>query len=225
MPDIPHIICLTEHHLNKQEIESLFIENYTLGTKYCRSNLKQGGSCIFVHKSLTYSTIKLDKFCKEQDIEISAAKITLLSALIIIICIYRSPNGNFALFLKNIDIVLSQYSKPGSEIILCGDINIDYLNKKCHKRQQLDTLLTTYNLTSTVRFPTRSVNGTSSAIDNIFIDKMHIGNYTLHPLINGLSDHDGQIIQLTNLNILTQPTKLKSYVISVNIIYAISRQI
>jgi len=45
LPDIPHIMCLTEHHLNEQEIESLFIENYTLGAKYCRNNLKQGGSC------------------------------------------------------------------------------------------------------------------------------------------------------------------------------------
>jgi len=34
----------------------------------------------------------------EQGMEISAIKITLLSAPIIIICIYRSPNGNFALF-------------------------------------------------------------------------------------------------------------------------------
>jgi exonuclease III len=74
-------------------------------------------------------------------------------------------------FKKNIDTVLSQHRKPGMEIILCGDINIDYLNEKCHKHQHLDTLLTSYNLISTVKFPTRSVNGTSSAIDNIFIDK------------------------------------------------------
>ena len=40
---------------------------------------------------------------------------------------------------------------------------------------------------------------------------MHIGNYTPHPLINGLSDHDGQILQLTNLslNISTQPNETK----------------
>jgi hypothetical protein len=82
--------------------------------------------------------------------------------------------------------------------------NIDYLNEKCHKRQQLVTLLTSYNLISTVRFPIRSINGTSSAFDNIFIDNMHVGNYTLHPLINGLSDHDGQILQLRNINIRTR---------------------
>jgi exonuclease III len=210
LPDIPQIICITEHHLNEQEIEFLYIEKYTLGAKYCRHNLKQGRSCIFVHESLTYSNTELHKFGKEQDMEISAIKITSLSALIIIICIYRSPNGNFALFFKNIDTILSQHSKPGTEINLCGDINIDYLNEKCHKREQLDTLLTSYNLISIVRFPTRSVRETSSAIDNIFIDKTHVGNYTLHPLFNGLSDHDGQILQLRNINIPTRLNETKT---------------
>jgi exonuclease III len=98
-------------------------------------------------------------------------KITSLPVLIILICIYRSPNGDFTLFLKYNDTVLSQYRKPGTKIILCGDINIDYLNEKCHKCQHLDTLLTSYNLISTVRFPTRSIYGTSSATGNIFIDK------------------------------------------------------
>jgi hypothetical protein len=45
-PDIIQIICIMEHHLNEQEIDLLFIENYILGAKYCRHNLKQGGSCI-----------------------------------------------------------------------------------------------------------------------------------------------------------------------------------
>jgi hypothetical protein len=100
LPDIPQIICITEHHLNEQEIESLLIENYTLGAKYCRHHLKQGESCIFVHESLAYSNIELLKFGKEQDLEICMIKITSLSAPITIICTYRSPNGNFALVFK-----------------------------------------------------------------------------------------------------------------------------
>ena len=91
LPDIPQIICITEHHLNEQET----IKNYTLGAKYCRHNLKQGGSCIFVHEALTYSNIELDKFSKEQGMEI---KINSLSVPITIISIYRSPNSNFTFF-------------------------------------------------------------------------------------------------------------------------------
>jgi hypothetical protein len=38
----------------------------------------------------------------------------------------------------------------------------------------------------------------------IFIDTSHKGNYTLYGLINGLSDHNRQIIQLENINMKTQ---------------------
>jgi len=81
---------------------------------------------------------------------------------------------------------------------------MNYLADNCSKRQQLDNLLATYeyNLISTVRFPTRSTNGTISAIDNVFIDVSHIGKYTTCSFINGPSDHDAQVIKLEN--ILTQ---------------------
>ena len=46
--------------------------------------------------------------------------------------------------------------------------------KNCNKWQQLDNLLAAYNLISTIRFPTRIINGTVSATDNIFIDISHI---------------------------------------------------
>ena len=87
--------------------------------------------------------------------------------------------------------------------------NIDYLNEKCYKRQQLDALLATDNLISTVRYPTRRMNGSNSAIDNIFIDLSHDGTYTLYPIINGLSDHDGQILQLGNMSMQTQPRETR----------------
>jgi hypothetical protein len=39
----------------------------------------------------------------------------------------------------------------------------------------------------------------SSAVDNIFIDITRLNNYQVFPLINGLSDHDAQIIVLNSL--------------------------
>jgi hypothetical protein len=84
--------------------------------------------------------------------------------------------------------------------MICGDININYLDENCHKQRQLDALFATYNLISAVQFPTRSLNGSVSAIDNVFIDISHSGKYTLDLLINGLSDRDGRIIKLENTN-------------------------
>jgi hypothetical protein len=34
------------------------------------------------------------------------------------------------------------------------------------------------------------------AIDNISIEKVKYENYSIHPLVNGLSDHDAQIITI-----------------------------
>jgi hypothetical protein len=45
--------------------------------------------------------------------------------------------------------MLNQFSKPDSEIIVCGNINVDYLDVNCYK-QQLYALLAVFNLISTV---------------------------------------------------------------------------
>ena len=74
-PEMPHLICLTEHHLKDNEIDVVHIPNYNLGAKYCRINLKYGGVGIFVHKNTKFSNINLLNYCKEQDIEIVAIKL------------------------------------------------------------------------------------------------------------------------------------------------------
>jgi hypothetical protein len=63
----------------------------------------------------------------------------------------------------------------------------------------MDLLLASYNLLSTVKFPTRLQNGSATAIDNIFIDASLQGNYAICPLSNGLSDHYAQLIVLSEV--------------------------
>ena len=66
-----------------------------------------------------------------------------------------------------------------------------------NRRQQLDTLLAMYILKSTVNFPVRIFNRSSTGIDNIFIDISR--NFTINPLISGLSDHDAELLKLLNV--------------------------
>jgi hypothetical protein len=54
-----------------------------------------------------------------------------------------------------------------------------------------------YSLTSIVDFPTRIDKEASSITDNIFIDKSKFDNYTIMPSINGLSDHDAQLLTIS----------------------------
>ncbi len=82
--------------------------------------------------------------------------------------------------------------RNNTEITICGDINVNYLTDSTHK-QLLDLLLASYGLCSTVQFPTR-IQKNSSAIDNVSINTFKFNNFFLFPIINGLSDHDGQAI-------------------------------
>ena len=73
-------------------------------------------------------------------------------------------------------------------IIICGDININYLLES-EKKNQLDNLLLSYNLTSIIHIPMRVQNTSATAID-IFIDVSQFESYTVIPILNGLLDHD-----------------------------------
>ena len=65
------------------------------------------------------------------------------------------------------------------EYIICSDGN--YLTDS-EKKSPLEALLQTYNLTSTVDFPTRSEKNSTTAIDNIFIDTAR-NSYSMCPIL------------------------------------------
>jgi hypothetical protein len=64
----------------------------------------------------------------------------------------------------------------------------------------MDMLLSSYNLSSTVNFP-RVQNGSVTAIDNIFIDVSIHDSYSIFPLCNGLSDHEAELIVLSDVKV------------------------
>jgi hypothetical protein len=98
-------------------------------------------------------------------------------------------------FLKKRELFIKSVCNIKTQLI-CGDINVDYLLFH-NRRQQLDTLLASYNLTSIVDFPTRIAQGSCTAIDNFFINVSQ--NYLIQSLVNGISDHDAQLLILKNI--------------------------
>ena len=205
----PHIICFTEHHLCDTDLNSSFlpyIPNYKLAAIYSRTILKGGSVCIYVLDSFDYTHVDLHKHCKEQDLEIVAIKIKWHMTSFIIFCIYRAPSGNLDYFYEQLEIYSELCLK--SEIILCGDYNIDFSDNN-YKKTQLVNFLSSYNLSGTVHFPTRITPTSSSIIDNMFISKQH--NCSVTPYINGLSDHDGQLLLLRDLKKSNQQQKKYRY--------------
>ena len=90
---------------------------------------------------------------------------------ICVLTLYRAPSVNFSIFLLKLDTILQTLYTPMLHVIICGDININYLNESVDK-SQLDNLLLSYDLTSLINFQTRVQNTSTTAIDNIFIDSI-----------------------------------------------------
>ena len=70
-PNFPHILCFSEHHLKKFELNQINVHGYRLCVAYCRQVVKRGGVCIFVKekkKKLRYTNIDLGKYCGDQQI-------------------------------------------------------------------------------------------------------------------------------------------------------------
>jgi hypothetical protein len=64
------------------------------------------------------TNINMDRYSNEKAIEICAVKLHILSRTIIIITVYRSPTGNIAYFLNNLEATLNQVHDNTVDIIL-----------------------------------------------------------------------------------------------------------
>ena len=84
-------------------------------------------------------------------------------------------------------------------IILRGDIHINYL-VKFESVFRLDVRLRSINLPVIVKFPTRILTLSSTAIDDIFTDALTIKNYIISSLINGLSEHDTKHFMIRDIH-------------------------
>ena len=45
-----------------------------------------------------------------------------------IVCIYRSPDGQFEIFLNKLELVIQKLLMKKKSLLLCGDLNIDFLH-------------------------------------------------------------------------------------------------
>jgi len=105
----------------------------------------------------------------------------------------QSPFWKFCSFLLKLDTSLQSLYTPKLHFIICGDINISSLNENENKNQ-LDNLLLSCDLISIINLPTRVQNTSATVIDDIFIDVSQLESYTVTPVINGMSDHDAQLL-------------------------------
>jgi hypothetical protein len=80
--------------------------------------------------------------------------VKLLKERIVVVCVYRSPDGDFCMFLKNLEVVIQTVQPKKEKIILCGDWYLIFLDDSV-KLHELKNLLLMYNLVNIVTSPTR----------------------------------------------------------------------
>jgi hypothetical protein len=108
-PTLPHVLCLSEHHMNYLEFQHTSLDCYRLGAGYCRTSYAKGDVCILIQDKIRFLSIDLAKFCKDKDFKACAIKIYLDSRKICRIAIYRAPSGNFEIFINKLDLILKNY--------------------------------------------------------------------------------------------------------------------
>jgi hypothetical protein len=107
-PELLDILCISEHHLKSMQMQLISLEEYNLGSEFCRQSSHKGGVCMNVLKRFSFSVINITKYCKDKDLEACAIKLKLLFMNVCTLTIYRSPSGNFPFFLNGLENILKK---------------------------------------------------------------------------------------------------------------------
>jgi len=102
----PHLIRLSENHMEKKEMKNFSFLEYKLAYSFCRETYSKGGVCILARNDIIYQAINPNKLCKEKVFEISAVTIHTCSTKVILCCVYRSSSENPNYFLQHLQKTL-----------------------------------------------------------------------------------------------------------------------
>ena len=111
------IVCLTEHFLKETEADALAIENYSLASCFARRKAAHGGCLILCKDGLRYISI-------ESQCELCA--IELIDSKLLIVCVYRTPLGDFDCFLERFNLLLTKIRPNVVRVVIAGDFNVHF---------------------------------------------------------------------------------------------------
>lgn len=186
----PTVLCVTEHWLSLEE--SAFYTRIgcelVLASIYSRQEFIHGGSAIFVNTNTSFKEVDVANFCIEKVIEIVAVELT--DTRLIIISLYRSPDGDFPEFINKLSDCLQFISRSGKPIVMAGDFNI-HLERQSREESVFTNLLRTYGLFITSRRPTRN----TACLDTI-ATSLNTWEYTTTVIDPTIADHSAVIMEI-----------------------------
>lgn len=181
------VVCLTEHWLNKEEIDLFSLNDYRVASSSARQLSRGGGTVILVDSVVESQDLDfLSKYNVEKSVELCG--ILLKEINVFVIVAYRAPTGNFDTFLAAIESVINEVGSD-KKIVLAGDFNVLFgtFQREC---TYLCDLLEGYGFLPTIFNPTRE----SSCLDNIFIN-FYPDSLSAHTIDLNLADHLAQVLK------------------------------
>ena len=154
---------------------------------------KKGGGLVFYIKHMLwyYATEMNDITSSTSDLEQLWVDIRKPGnkRLIIGLC-YRPPSGDVAVFQKQLCDSIEYVLKctRNSDIVIMGDFNINYADKKSPNFEKLCVLESKYDFKQLINMPTRVTYHSRSTIDLIFTNIRHVSSCGVikHPIADHL---------------------------------------
>ncbi len=124
----PDIIILTEHNMNKTDLERFNIPNYFQLANYARTSTTGGGVLILSKESVKgkrlVSNLK-NEIGQDKLFEFCYVKIQMGCLSFLLVGIYRTPQFQNSEFLNRLNHLIERLITKEKHLIIIGDLNID----------------------------------------------------------------------------------------------------
>ena len=168
------IIIVSETWCNSKVSDSfLKLPGYKL-IRHDRKGKRGGGLAIYIKENIKFTVIeKSDRNCKTEYVLL---EIYLSDIKLLLFALYNPPRSDCVPIIEE---KLSQYYLNYDDVLLTGDLNIDYLQHHGRQTNLIYALFQSFGLTNLVSSATHFSNSSSSAIDYMVsskIDKLLVFN-------------------------------------------------
>ena len=168
---------------------AIIIPGFTLvrQDRYIAENKKGGGICMYINDNCIVEHL-LNCGTSTGDYEVLGIKAKFSNIKpCYVFGIYRPPKGKTCNVFEKISNLFDQIDLSRNELIVLGDMNIDYSSNVTLKKLHVKDFESRYNISQLIDTVTRSTTTTATLLDWIYINTDHVANYGT--LNHNLSDH------------------------------------
>lgn len=201
------ILSLTETWLNNKVHNGLIrIPEYKVYRLDRKLNKRGGGIAVYAHADLMVNASSYEQLnILDQDIESLVLKVNQkCSKPITVINVYRPPQGNQKRCTEKLREIIQSVNRL-DDMIIIGDLNIDYKNKRSSK--DLIALEREFSIKQLITAATRVTNQSKTTIDHIYSNSSKVRGSGI--LTVNISDHYPVFILLKKLPVAYERVTFK----------------